>query len=72
MKTSILRCFQDVFETFATLKTVLTGLRWTATEAVADMLGHSSISVTGDIYGHTSDGTARAAVDEWSGVLGLS
>ena len=40
-------------------------------KAVADMLGHSSISVTGDIYGHTSDGTARAAVDGWSGVLGL-
>jgi integrase len=41
-------------------------------KAVADMLGHSSISITGDIYGHTSDGTARAAVDGWSGVLGLS
>jgi integrase len=23
--------------------------------AVADLLGHSSISVTGDVYGHTSD-----------------
>jgi hypothetical protein len=32
---------------------------------------HSSISITGDIYGHTSDDTARAAVDGWSGVLGL-
>ena len=40
-------------------------------KAVADMLGHSSISITGDIYGHTSDGTARAAVDGWSGVLGV-
>ena len=40
-------------------------------KAVADMLGHSSISVTGDIYGHTSDGAARAAVDGWSGVRGL-
>ena len=40
-------------------------------KAVADMLGHSSISITGDIYGHTSDGTARAAVDGWSGALGL-
>jgi integrase len=40
-------------------------------KAVADMLGHSSIAVTGDIYGHTSDDTARAAVDGWSGVLGL-
>ena len=40
-------------------------------KADADMLGHSSISITGDIYGHTSDDTARAAVDGWSGVLGL-
>ena len=40
-------------------------------KAVADMLGQSSIAVTGDIYGHTSDDTARAAVDGWSGVLGL-
>jgi integrase len=31
-------------------------------KAVADLLGHSSISITGDIYGHTSDDTARAAV----------
>lgn len=30
-------------------------------KAVADLLGHSSISVTGDVYGHTSDDTARAA-----------
>ena len=34
-------------------------------------LGHSSISITGDIYGHTSDETARSAVDGWSGALGL-
>ncbi len=40
-------------------------------KAVADMLGHSSISITGDIYGHTADETARSAVDGWSGVLGL-
>jgi integrase len=40
-------------------------------KAVADMLGHSSIAITGDIYGHTSYGTARAAVDGWSGALGL-
>ena len=40
-------------------------------KAVADMLGHSSISITGDIYGHTSDETARSAVDGWSGALGL-
>ncbi len=36
-------------------------------KAVADLLGHSSIAVTGDVYGHTSDDTARAAVDGLSG-----
>ena len=40
-------------------------------KAVADMLGHSSISITGDIYGHTTDNAARSAVDGWSGALGL-
>jgi integrase len=40
-------------------------------KAVADLLGHSSIAITGDIYGHTSEDTARAAVDGWSGVLGI-
>jgi integrase len=40
-------------------------------KAVADLLGHSSISITGDVYGHTSDDTARSAVDGWSGALGL-
>jgi integrase len=38
---------------------------------VADLLGHSSIAVTGDVYGHTSDHTARAAVDGLAGRLGL-
>jgi site-specific recombinase XerD len=40
-------------------------------KAVADLLGHSSIAITGDIYGHVSDVAARSAVDGWSGVLGL-
>ena len=40
-------------------------------KAVADLLGHSSIAVTGDVYGHTSDDTARAAVDGRAGRLGL-
>jgi integrase len=40
-------------------------------KAVADLLGHSSIAITGDVYGHTSDDTARSAVDGWSGALGL-
>lgn len=30
---------------------------------VADLLGHSSIAITGDVYGHTSDTTARTAVE---------
>lgn len=29
------------------------------------------VAITGDVYGHTSDGTARSAVDGWRGVLGL-
>ena len=40
-------------------------------KAVADLLGHSSIAITGDVYGHTSDHTARAAVDGRAGRLGL-
>jgi integrase len=41
-------------------------------KAVADLLGHSSIAITGDVYGHTSDDTARAAVEGLSAALGLS
>jgi integrase len=40
-------------------------------KAVADLLGHSSIAITGDVYGHTSDDTARAAIDALAGRLGL-
>jgi integrase len=40
-------------------------------KAVADLLGHSSIAITGDVYGHTSEDTARAAVDGLAGQLGL-
>src|ERR1700716_2304635 len=40
-------------------------------KAVADLLGHPSIAITGDVYGHTSDDTARAAVDGLAGRLGL-
>jgi integrase len=32
-------------------------------KAVADLLGHSSIAITSDVYAHTSDEAARAAVD---------
>jgi integrase len=40
-------------------------------KAVADLLGHSSIAITGDIYGHTSDDAALGAVEGLSGALGL-
>jgi integrase len=41
-------------------------------KAVADLLGHSSIAITGDIYGHTSDATTtRAAIDSLTSALGL-
>jgi integrase len=40
-------------------------------KAVADLLGHSSIAITGDVYGHTSDDTARSAVDVLAAKLGL-
>lgn len=40
-------------------------------KAAADLLGHSSISITGDLYGHTSDDAARAAVDGLGSALGL-
>jgi integrase len=40
-------------------------------KAVADLLGHSSVAITGDVYGHTSDSTARAAVDGLANQLGL-
>jgi integrase len=40
-------------------------------KTVADLLGHSSIAISGDIYGHTSDDTARAAVDGLADQLGL-
>jgi site-specific recombinase XerD len=37
----------------------------------ADLLGHSWIAVTGDIHGHTSDKTARSAVDALVEQLGI-
>jgi integrase len=39
--------------------------------AVADLLGHSSVAITGDVYGHKSDDTACAAVDGLAGRLRL-
>ncbi|WP_369829678.1 hypothetical protein [Mycobacterium sp. E2479] len=40
-------------------------------KAVADLLGHASISITGDIYGHTSDASSRAAIDGLTSALGI-
>lgn len=40
-------------------------------KASAGLLGHSPISVTGDPYGHTSDDSARAAIDGLGTGLGL-
>ena len=40
-------------------------------KAAADLLGHASISITGDLYGHTSDDAARAAVNGLGDALGL-
>ena len=31
-------------------------------KAIADLLGHSSVSITGDTYGHSTDDAAKAAV----------
>jgi integrase len=38
---------------------------------VSDLLGHSSVAITGDVYGHSAEASARAAVDGLTGVLGL-
>lgn len=38
-------------------------------KAVADMLGHSSIAVTGDIYGHTNASVSSAAVSTLTSAL---
>jgi integrase len=38
---------------------------------VAHLLGHYSISITGDIYGHSSDDGARRAVEGLVGTLGI-
>jgi integrase len=40
-------------------------------KGVADLLGHSSVSITGDIYGHSSDAAARAGINGLAESLGL-
>jgi integrase len=38
---------------------------------VSRILGHSSVAITGDIYGHVSDSTQREAMDSLSVALGM-
>jgi hypothetical protein len=38
---------------------------------VRDILGHSSVAITGDFYSDPPDASARSAVDGWAGELGL-
>jgi integrase len=40
-------------------------------KAINDSLGHSSIAITGDVYGHTSTDAARAAITGLTASLGL-
>ena len=40
-------------------------------KAGSEMLGHSDIRVTGDVYGHVSPEIARAAMDSLTEALGF-
>ena len=40
-------------------------------EAVSELLGHTTIRITGDVYGHVSPEVARAAMDSLSESLEL-
>jgi integrase len=40
-------------------------------KTVSEMLGHSSVAITGDIYQHVSDAAAQAAADSMAAALGL-
>jgi integrase len=40
-------------------------------KTVSEMLGHSSVAITGDVYQHVSDGAAQAAADALSAAIGL-
>jgi len=35
---------------------------------VVDLLGHSSVAITGDVYGHTSDDAAHTAINPTPGL----
>jgi integrase len=78
---NLLRVIETAAETAGVKSVVVHTLRHSAAsawleagvhiKAVADLLGHSSIAITGDIYGHAEDSTARAAVDDLSASLGV-
>jgi site-specific recombinase XerD len=40
-------------------------------KTVSEMLGHSSVAITGDVYQHVSDGAAQAAADALTAAIGL-
>jgi integrase len=44
---------------------------WLEAGVHINLLGHSSVAITGDVHGHGSDQSARAAVDALSGALGF-
>jgi integrase len=79
---TVLRVLQDAAQRLSIAGVGLHTLRHSAAvawleqgvhiKAVSDLLGHSSIAITGDVYGHTSDEAARAAITGLAGRLGLS
>jgi site-specific recombinase XerD len=40
-------------------------------KTVSEMLGHSGVAITGDIYQHVSDGAAQAAADALAAAIGV-
>jgi integrase len=40
-------------------------------KTVSEMLGHSSVAITGDVYQPVSDGAAQAAVDALAAAIGV-
>lgn len=40
-------------------------------KTVSEMLGHSSVAITGDVYQHVSDGAAQAAADALAAAIGV-
>lgn len=40
-------------------------------KTVSEMLGHSSVAITGDVYQHVSDGAAQAAADTLAAAIGV-